>query len=266
MPELPEVEAIVRRLRRTAVGARIESVRVFRPRATHPQPPARLNEAAGLSIRKIERRGKNIVLRLDAAVALRIHLRMTGDLEVIPHARLHTATVRVLFALHDGRALAFDDPRLLGTVHFHTDAELEAKLADIGADPMSRAFTPEFFVAAAKRSRRPAKLFLMDQYPVSGIGNMYAAEALFRARIHPAKPIGSLRESRLRNLHAVIGEVLREAIPAVVRSYSHPGDHEGMDFCVYGRRDEPCRVCGRKIKRVEQGGRSTYYCPNCQRR
>jgi formamidopyrimidine-DNA glycosylase len=161
--------------------------------------------------------------------------------------------------------MVLDDPRLLGTFHLLTEAEVESKLADIGVDPLGRRFTPEFFVEAARRSRRPAKLFLMDQSPVSGLGNIYAAESLFRGRVAPTRPIGSIREPRLRALHAAIREVLREAVPAAIRSYKHPGLHEGMKYRVYDREGQPCLVCGRKIKRIEQGGRSTYYCPNCQR-
>ena len=266
MPELPEVEAIVRKLRRSAKGARIRGFRVLRPRATHPQHPATLEECIGRTIRSVERRGKNIVMTLDGGLALRVHLRMTGNLQVIPDARFHSSTVRAMLEFDDGRGLVLDDPRLLGSMNLFKEAELEAKLQDVGVDPTTSAFTPEFLMEAVRKSRRPAKLFLMDQWPVAGLGNIYAAESLFRARIHPMTPVGRLRGKRVRALHAAIVEVLNEAIPAAVRSYREPGDHDGMDYEVYGREGEPCHTCSRTIERIAQGGRSTYFCPRCQAR
>jgi formamidopyrimidine-DNA glycosylase len=225
----------------------------------------KLEEASGRTIRAVERRGKNIVVRLDAGLSLRVHLRMTGNLYVIPDARLHSRTVRAMLSFEDGRAIVFDDPRVLGTMHIYEDAELEGKLAAIGLDPLSRAFTAEMLIEATRASKRPAKLFLMDQSPICGLGNIYAAEALFRARIHPARPVGKLRTAKLMELHTAIRKVIREAIPAAVRSYKTPGDHAGVEYFVYARKDEPCRVCGRNIRRIAQAGRSTYFCPHCQR-
>lgn len=265
LPELPEVEAVVRKVRRAAKGARITGVQVFRSRATHPQPPALLEQAIGHSIRTVDRRGKNIIVRLDGGVALRVHLRMTGNLRVIPEARLYPISVRVLLALKGGRALVLDDPRLLGSVHFHTTEELDSILARVGIDPLTAGFTPEFLVQAARRSERPVKEFLMNQHPIAGLGNIYAAEALFRARIHPARPVHSIRRSRLVALHAAIQDVLRSAIRSAIRAYEHPGRHDRTDYFVYGRMNELCRLCSRQIERLQQSGRSTYYCPRCQR-
>jgi formamidopyrimidine-DNA glycosylase len=265
MPELPEVEAVVRKLRQEAVGAVISGAVVFRPRTTYPQPPDKLEEVVGRTIRAVERRGKNIVVSFDADLALRIHLRMTGNLYVIPDASLRRHTVRALLTFEDRRAMVFDDPRVLGTMHVHSAEELEEKLACVGVDPLSRAFTRQRFVEAARASRRPVKLFLMDQSPICGLGNIYAAEALFRARIHPGKPAGKLRAAKLADLHAAIRKVLREAIPAAIRSYRTPGDHAGVEYFVYARMGEPCRVCDRNIRRIAQAGRSTYFCPHCQR-
>jgi formamidopyrimidine-DNA glycosylase len=266
MPELPEVEAIVRKLRRASiVGVEIAAVQVLRPRAVHPQGPSEMASAIGQRFRKLERRGKNIVLHLDGGLAFRVHLRMTGNLYVIPQAGLHTDTVRVLIALRDGRALVLDDPRLLGSVNLYSPQELAVKLRQIGIDPTNKAFTAELLSAAAKKSRKPVKVFLMDQRAVSGLGNIYSAEALFRARIHPAKPANRLRRDRVSKLHTAIRDVLNKAIPAALRSYTRPGNHAGMEYFVYDREGEPCRVCGRSIQRIEQAGRSTYFCPYCQR-
>jgi formamidopyrimidine-DNA glycosylase len=194
-----------------------------------------------------------------------VHLKMTGNLLVIPDYRLHTHTVRAVFELADGRGLVLDDGRLLGHVHLYTEAELASRLADIGVDPLSRAFTPELLIDAAVRSAKPAKVFLMDQKPVSGLGNIYAAEALFRARIHPAKRVNTLRRPKLIALHKGIQDTLRAALPEAIKSYRKPDQHEGMTYFVYDREGQPCRVCGKAIQRFEQAGRSTYYCPRCQR-
>lgn len=265
MPELPEVEAVVRKLRADAVGARIRQVEVLRARSTQPQPADELRRAEGQTIGEVERRGKNIVLWLRRGDGIRIHLRMTGNLYVVPDVRLRPATARVVFTLAAGRGLIFDDPRVMGTVHYLTAAEIEKKLAKIGVDPLSRAFTAAHLAEAAARSKRPAKLFLMGQDVVSGLGNIYAAEALFQARIHPRTPVNRLRREQLVLLHSAIRTVLRAAVRKSVKEYRRPGYFEHMQFAVYGRKGEPCRVCGGPVGRIEQAGRSTYFCPRCQR-
>lgn len=269
MPELPEVEAVCRKLRRDAGGSEIVAAKVLRAAATRPQRPRRIESAvAGRTIEAIERRGKNILIHLSGALALRVHLRMTGDLYVIPDVRIRPATTRVWFELGDGRGLIFDDPRMLGKVHLHCAAELAAVLGELGLEPLDGGFTAERFVDLARRSRQPAKLFLMDQTRVAGLGNIYAAEALFRAGIHPRRGIGSVSRPRLERLHTAIVEVLREAVESAVRAYARPGEFgeaEGFPVAVYGRAGEACERCGRKIRRITQGGRSTYFCPGCQR-
>ena len=266
MPELPEVEAVVRKLRKAATGARITAFRALRPRATHPQDPLVLEGAVGRTIRAFERKGKHILVRLDRGLSLDVHLKLSGNLTVIPDARLYTDRVRALFTLKGGKGLALEDPRVLAYVHLLTDEALAAQLSRIGVDPLSRAFTPEFLAASARARSKPAKLFLMDQHPIAGLGNIYSAEALFRARIHPATPIGRLRKPKLNALHDAIRAVLRDAVPAAVRSYKDPGVHDGMNYFVYGREGEPCLVCGRPVVRIEQAGRSTYLCRGCQKR
>jgi formamidopyrimidine-DNA glycosylase len=266
MPELPEVEAVCRKLRKEAAGTVIAEAKVMKPRSSRGQHTAELDLAAGRKIVTIERRGKNIVVHLSGGYALRVHLMMTGNLFVIPDARLHSARVRVHFRLQDGRGLVFEDARILGNVSLYTEDALEKALAKIGIEPLSKAFTVEKLVEMAKRSRLPAKLYLMDQHRIAGIGNMYAAEALFRARINPKQPMNAVKPAKLKALHQAIIDVLKEAIKAAVRSYSKPGSYgEDMDFNVYGRKGKPCHACGKPIARIEQGGRSTYYCPHCQR-
>lgn len=265
MPELPEVEAVVRKLRKHAVNAIITEVHVQRPRTVSPQKPDVLVKVEGGRIRQVDRRGKNILVRLSNGYTLRAHLGMTGNFYVIPDARLRPAYARVYFTLDDGRGLVFNDSRVFGRVHLYKDDEVDGKLDHIGIEPLSKAFTAKVFVAMASRSKKPAKVFLMDQQHVSGIGNMYAAESLFRARINPLKPINKVKKEKIQALHKAIIDVLKEAIRVAIKSYSKPGDYKAMHFDVYGRKDKPCRICGHRIRKVEQAGRSTYYCPFCQR-
>lgn len=265
LPELPEVEAVVRKLRPQATGATIAAVRVLRSRATHPQDAALLSTAAGHTIEAVDRRGKNIVVRLTGSLAIRVHLRMTGNVVVLPTHLLHSEATRVVFALHDGRGIAFEDPRMLGTVHLHSCDDLQALLDRLGVEPLSPAFTLPFLESAARRSRKPVKTFLMDQKPVAGLGNIYVAESLFRARIHPSKPAHRISQGKLAALHGAILEVLTEAIPEAAAAYSRPGNHEGMSWRVYGREGKPCFVCSRPVRRMHQAARSTYYCATCQR-
>jgi formamidopyrimidine-DNA glycosylase len=231
-----------------------------------PQDPSDLAVIRGKRIESIERRGKNLNLRLSGGLALGVHLRMTGILRVIPDARLYTSSTRVLFTLKDRRGLAFEDRRILGTVHIHAQADLDDKLSSLGPEPLTRAFSGKYLIDKASRSTRAIKIFLMDQKIVAGLGNIYAAESLFAARIHPAQAANGIREEKLRALHVGIGKVLRQAIRDAAKSYSQPDKHEGMHYNVYGRKSLPCYVCGNTIRTMEQGGRTTYFCANCQRK
>jgi formamidopyrimidine-DNA glycosylase len=138
----------------------------------------------------------------------------------------------------------------------------------LGPEPLSSEFTAAALINACRQSRKSAKLFLMDQRQVAGLGNIYASEALFHAHIHPATPVNRLRRSKLEALHAAIIAVLRNAVKSATIAYARPGRfQEAEEFhpAVYDKEGERCRVCGRKIRRLVQGGRSTYYCPGCQR-
>jgi formamidopyrimidine-DNA glycosylase len=199
---------------------------------------------------------------------LRVHLRMTGNLYVIPDQRFLTASIRMVLALADDRAIVFDDMRALGRVSLHGDDELPELLAEIGPEPLSPEFTAEAFAERARKSRKPAKLFLMDQSAIAGLGNIYAAEALFEARIDPRKAMNRISAARLRRLYEAIIRVLRIAVDSSVEAYSRPGgfgEGENYPVAVYGREVERCLRCGKKIRRIPQGGRSTFYCPGCQR-
>lgn len=260
MPEMPEVEAVCKRLRLEAEGALIRQARLLRPSIAKGE----VEEACrGARLARVERRGKNIFLHLSSGGVLHVHLRMTGNLYVIPDHRFLVASVRVVWELADGRGIVFEDPRALGRIALIPPEEMPV----LGWEPLDPGFTVDALAELAKGSRKPAKLFLLDQDKVAGLGNIYAAEALFRAGVDPRRPMGELRRPRLAKLHAAIVEVMSGAVESVYELYSQPGnliEAERQTLMVYDREGEPCRVCGRPILRLAQGGRSTYYCGRCQ--
>lgn len=269
MPELPEVEAVCRKLRAQALGAQIVTARVLRPSVTAPQSARTLEKkAAGRTIEAVRRRAKNILIDLSGGLTMRVHLRMTGNLYVIPDVRFHNHFTRAWFELGGGRGLIYEDSRVLGKIHLHPGSEIDSVLKGAGIEPLSEEFTPEWFIARARKSRQPAKLFLMDQKHVAGLGNIYAAEALWLAKIDPRKPLTRVSAPRLTALHAAIVSILRDAVESAYIAYTSPsGFAEGDSFPVevYDREGEPCRRCQRPIRRIPQGGRSTYFCSGCQK-
>jgi formamidopyrimidine-DNA glycosylase len=268
MPELPEAEAVVRRLRRHAGKARIVAASVVRAKITAPQSVDHVESGVrDTAISRIHRRGKQVLIDLTSGLIIRIHLGMTGDVYVIEDYRLRPHTTRAWFRLENDRAIVFDDSRILGHLNLYGPDELAAALAHLGPEPLSRAFTPQVLSERAARCRLPIKVFLMDQTKIAGLGNIYAAESLFRAGIHPARPACKLRSVRIERLHDAIVNVLEDALQSACTAYMRPGrfrEAEAFTAQVYGREREPCMKCQRKIRRIQQGGRSTYFCPGCQ--
>lgn len=258
---MPEVEAVCRRLRQEAAGARIERVRLLRPSIAKGEVEQACRRAI---LSQVERRGKNIFLHLSSGGIIHVHLRMTGNLYVIPDHRFLVNSIRAVWELSDGRGIVFEDPRALGRLALIGPEDMP----ELGWEPLDPAFTVAALAALASKSKRPAKLFLLDQSKVAGLGNIYAAEALFRAGIDPLRAMASLRKARLERLHAAIVTVMSGAVESVYELYSKPGnmiEAEQQTLMVYGREGEPCRVCTAPVQRLAQGGRSTYYCPKCQR-
>lgn len=241
---------------------------ILRPRITYPQQPEYVEaQVRGVTITGVRRRGKQVLIDTAQDRTIRVHLGMTGNLYLIDDYRFRPLTARAWFQLEDGRALIFDDPRVLGHLQVHNRAELAEALGHLGMEATSVEFTPELLRQLARASRQPVKLFLMDQAKLAGLGNIYAAEALFLAGIHPSRAAGRLRPARISRLHAAIVQVLEDAIQSACTAYMRPGrfqEAEAFRVQVYGRDGEPCPGCGRKVRRMKQGGRSTYYCPGCQ--
>jgi formamidopyrimidine-DNA glycosylase len=264
------VEAVVHALRDDGIeGARIRSVTVHRAASVKPQTAETFIAAChGRTVLSAERRAKNILLHLSRDRVIRVHLRMTGDLR-IGNDQENPAFVRVEWQLSGGRVLRFMDSRNLGRLELQTEAEMAKTLRPLGIEPLSRSFTVARLADLAQSSRLPAKLFLMDQTKVAGLGNIYAAEVLFRAGIAPDRPINRLEPDKITRLHRAIRQVLRTAVQSVYKAYRTPGGYRNHrdDFnrMVYRRAGEPCQTCGSSIERDRQGGRSTYFCSACQR-
>jgi formamidopyrimidine-DNA glycosylase len=261
MPELPEVEAVSSIVRRALAGRTVVALHILRKRICAPQRPATVERAvAGRRVVAVERRGKSIEIQLDGTT-LWIHLRMTGNLYPIPDARLRAHSATASFELDNGRTLVFDDPRGLGVLRL-------GPAPPTGIDPLRGDFTAARFADLARRGRGAIKTWLLDQRRVAGLGNIYAAEALFQAGIDPRRAGASLSRARLERLHRAIVAVLRDAVKSASLAYQRPGvfaEGELFDPAVYGREGLPCPRCRRPIRRLSQGGRSTYFCPGCQK-
>jgi formamidopyrimidine-DNA glycosylase len=289
MPELPEVEIVCRQLEPELEGRRIERLEILDERWSRPVAPAELGAAVGgRTIEGLERRAKYLLLRLDGAQTLVMHLRMTGNLVLVEDEatidpsegrRLYEGErstserhLRARFTLDDGREVWFTDPRRFGEAFLIDDADLERRFVRLGPEPLSEEFTPEALAAMAAGRTAPLKPFLLDQTRVAGIGNIYADEALFRARLHPLSPAGSMKPEHCEALRDAIVAALEAGIDGGGASIDDYRDGRGErgtmqdEFLVHTREGEPCPSCGGPIARIVVSGRSTYYCPNCQAR
>jgi formamidopyrimidine-DNA glycosylase len=279
MPELPEVEAVVRTLRPLVRDRQIRCVHVFHPIATKPQSAAHLaRHAQGRRIRTVERQGKYVLLALDGSL-LTMHFKLDGQLlwfangnELLESAnqRDHGVHVDVALELNKG-ALGFADRRHFGRVHAWESTDACPGLRVLGIDALSRDFTPRRFAELLTASKRPLKDFLLDQSRVAGLGNIYSCESLWHARLDPRRRANTLKAQEAHRLHKAIVSVLSRALECCL----HPAPDfrdpawwfQGLETIlrVYGREGKPCRRCGEPIQRIAQGGRSTYFCRRCQK-
>jgi formamidopyrimidine-DNA glycosylase len=271
MPELPEVETVCRQLEPELEGRRIERLEVYDERWSRPAAPEQLEEAvSGRTIESLGRRGKHLLLGLDDGRTLVMHLRMTGNL-IIPDGSAEERHLRARFRLDDGREVWFTDPRRFGEARLIDDARLDAYLDErLGVEPLSEDFTPEALGEIVADRSAPLKSFLLDQRGIAGIGNIYADEALFRARLHPLSPAGSMKPEQLEALRDGVVAALEAGIDGGGASIDDYRDGRGErgrmqdEFLVHTREGEPCPRCGEAIERIVVAGRSTYLCPRCQ--
>jgi formamidopyrimidine-DNA glycosylase len=252
MPELPEVEAAVRLLRAAAEGRTIVRARVMHRSLRARVAPGRLRSLVGARVDRIERRGKHQLLHLDDGRTIHAHFRMAGDWVVDRIATPPPRFARAVVELDDGARIYLVDPRALSTLDVRdATAAVELGRGPEATDPTLAALD---LAPALARRRGPIKTALLDQRLLAGLGNIYAAEALWRARVDPRAPAASLTESELARLLAAIRAVMRSALD------------EKFRFAVYGREGRPCRRCRNPVARIVQAGRSTYFCPHCQNR
>jgi formamidopyrimidine-DNA glycosylase len=284
MPELPEVETVARDLQRWVVGATITRADVHWDRTIrHPLPPERfMAEIAGARIRRVGRRAKSVLIFLEDGRVITVALRMTGALIVTPAGAPDDPYVRVAFHLADGRQLRYRDVRKFGRIGLWEGGGLRRVrevrepyrvghvFARHGPEPLARSFSVARLTERLRRRSARLKTLLLDQSFVAGVGNIYADEALWYARLHPLRAADTLQDAEIRRLHRSIRKVLRQGIANRGASFS---DYVGADgepganaerLRVYQRTGQPCYRCGRPIERIVIGQRSAHFCSYCQ--
>ena len=283
MPELPEVETVRRGLAPAMEGKRILGADIRRPDLRWPFPHDMSARLTGARVDWLRRRSKYILADLDSAETLLIHLGMSGRMTVsgnAPGVFVHVHSMpqkhdHVVFDMEGGARVIFNDPRRFGAMDLIATSRIETHplLASLGPEPLGNGFSGAYMASTFRGRKMPVKSALLDQKSVAGLGNIYVCEALNRAGINPGRAAGKISEERLERLAAVIRVVLREAIEAggsSLRDHRQATGELGYfqhSFRAYGRQGEPCRNpgCSGQIRRIVQSGRSTFYCPSCQR-
>lgn len=277
VPELPEVETVVRGLAGSLPGKLITRVEVLHPDLLSESPDSFSQGLVGSAFRSVTRRGKNIVLALSSSELLVVNLGMTGRLLLASTIEGHfspkeekASHLGVAFRLAQGGSLLYDDTRRFGSLRRYAPARWQEESTRLGPEPLDPDLTPEGLYSRLLRSRSPLRSWLLDQTRIAGVGNIYACEALFRAGIHPKRPASSLDRAESARLLSALREVLLDAIRArgtTLRDYRTAEGEEG-DFGpslhVYGREGEPCPRCNTPIERIVFGNRSAFLCPRCQ--
>lgn len=260
MPELPEVEHAAGVLRRATAGRQLAGLRLLHPSLRRRVRPRLLAAIAGASVAGVERLGKHQLLRLEGGAVVHVHFRMAGDWVVVPTDDPLPPHARAVLELDDASRVVLVDPRMLSTIDVHLDGR--PSLPPLGPDPTDESLDAAALRALLRTRRGPIKPVLLDQRVIAGLGNIYAAEALWIAKISPRASASTLSPARVQRLLAGMREALS-------RGSAEPGryaDGAGETLRVYGREGERCVRCGATIRRMVQAGRSTYYCPVCQRR
>lgn len=274
MPELPEVEVLRRSLAPHLTGDTVERIEVWNRALREPIEPARLRRASvGRRVVALRRRAKFLLIDLEGGSTVLVHLGMSGRLTLAAEDEPREAHEHLAFHLRSGRRLRLRDPRRFGVVLSRPTATLERDphFAHLGAEPLETGFSGALLAAAAQGRRGPVKAFLMDGRVVVGIGNIYASEALFRAGVDPRRSVARIAARRWDALAAAAVQVLASAIEQGGTTLNDFADGEGnsgyfqVSLAVYDREGEPCLACGAPVRRIVQAGRSTFFCPRCQR-
>ncbi len=269
MPELPEVETIKNEITPHVVGQFLIGIVVYDDKLLGGMPVEKFcGELLGKKIVKIGRRGKYLIFTISGGHVLVLHLRMTGSL--LLNTDENTPYVRAVLQFGNGEQIAFVDRRRLGMMYL---LDTETKIIEkLGVEPLTEDFTVDVLANKCHGRKAPIKAVLLDQNFIAGIGNMYADEAIFAARIYPLKSAGDLSMLEIKKLYKAIVGILKSAVinkGASVDTFKRPGGRDGTahyEFNVAHRRGEKCRVCGNEINRIAIRNRGTYYCPKCQKK
>jgi formamidopyrimidine-DNA glycosylase len=269
MPELPEVETTVNDLRPGVVGKKISGVEILKSGSVgEPSEADFVRGLTGATISNLRRRGKYLVFSLDTRRSLVVHLRMTGSLILVPARTPPEKFVRISIQFKGGQSLHFRDVRRFGRMWLVDDEE--SLVGDLGIEPLEASFTPAALAAILKGRQTAIKSLLLNQSLIAGIGNMYADEALYSARIHPLQPAGSLSKTEISRLHMAIRRVLNQGIQnkgASTDTYLRPDGGKGeahLSFQVAHQKGRECG-CGGQVERIVVGQRGTFFCPRCQK-
>jgi formamidopyrimidine-DNA glycosylase len=277
MPELPEVESLRRILARSAVGRTIVRTRIGAKSLRRRVPIDFSSSIAGRRITALSRRAKYLIVEFDGDDVLLVHLGMSGSLthrgDGFGDGEFDPRHDHLEFSLDDGSRLVFNDPRRFGMVRLIARAALAstAELKALGPEPLSREFNASYLASKARGRRVAIKNLIMDQRIVAGIGNIYAAEILFRAKVRPTRRAGRVTRAELEKIAAAVPPILRAAIGRAGTTFRSYRDSRGQPgrfaerLRVYGREGEPCYTCSTPIRNVIVGGRASFYCPKCQR-
>ncbi len=278
MPELPEVETVMRGLEPAMVGQVIAKADVRRPNLRWPFPDRMAERLSGKRVERLRRRSKYILCDLSSGETLLIHLGMSGFMTVVPPSDVHPDPAKhdhVVLDMQDGTRISFNDARRFGAMDLAATAEMDAHklLTVLGPEPLGNSFDEAYLIEKLKAKNSPIKSTLLDQRIVAGLGNIYVCEVLHRTGISPLQKSSKLSTKRVASLVPMIRTVLEEAIDSggsSLKDYRQTDGELGYfqhRFAVYGREGEPCNTpdCTAKIKRVVQSGRSSFYCPTCQR-
>jgi formamidopyrimidine-DNA glycosylase len=274
VPELPEVETVRRRLAPALEGRRFAHVEIGDPRLTRPHDPFEVaRELEGERVTLVDRRGKYLIVRFESGRALLIHLRMTGSLRHAGRGELgDDPHRRAVVNLDDGSDVAYRDVRRFGTWLLLEPSDVDTYIdKKVGREPLDDAYKAKHLAEKLEHRRAPIKAAILDQRTVAGVGNIYADEALWRARVHPLTPANELTPEEVKAVHKGIRASLQSGVRrqgSTLRDYQLPDGSSGTAqerFKVYGRGGLPCERCGTPIDKIRVAGRGTWYCPNCQR-
>ena len=273
MPELPEVETIGRALKDYLTGRVIRSVGVYTARLREPLTSLEDKRLLNKKVLDVRRRGRYLIVELEENLALLMHFGMSGVLKTVPLDQARAKHEHVIFDLGNNESLRFECPRrfsLLKLVELDSPGALPHELSKLGVEPLSEDFNAGYFCKCAAKRRISLKEFLMDNNVVTGVGNIYATEALFNTRLSPLRMACDVTSHEAEQLVAEVKNILQKSIEAGGTTFSDYRQLDGstgkyvLQLNAYGRSNEPCRVCGGILASIKQGGRTTVYCPECQ--